>query len=386
MKDGCQNGTRRPTRREALRAAALLPLLMPGAAAGGAAWQNGAGDRLRGRRFLSDLSPWNRRVSDRARLRPVAGIGSAEAGLTSWSDAAASVAIHFAKPADPLVPVLFHPDTWRGVADGKWRRTGNPAAVEHEILRDARSRLEFPANPYSTQVAGRTWNGVPSGLPSSYRRAETDAPVRARVPREAEPATDWDGHTAIVQPDGRALELYAPIRLSSGEWVSQMYSFTDAACDLGIGWENGRRASMIQNYAGVLRMLDLERGRIDHALAILAPARFLRPAFEPPALAFDSDSSDYRGVLPMGAQLVLPRNRAPATHTVLGSMLAEAARVYGMILVDRGGGGFSIVTERSAEFARVTSRTPALQNDLQEIMRHAVALAPLETPRSVKAQ
>lgn len=65
---------------------------------------------------------------------------------------------------------------------------------------------------------------------------------------------------------------------------------------------------MIQSYAGVVRDIDLERGHIDHAIAVIAPAAVLKPAFVFPALAFDSDSSPYRGTLPMGTRLALPRD------------------------------------------------------------------------------
>lgn len=319
----------------------------------------------RQRRFLSDASPWNQRLGDGVVLTgvPGGGLGRYPSDLTSWHPHGANVAIHFATGADPLVAVRWIPDTWMPVADGTWSRSGNPPAVEAAIRAAARDVNAYQGNPYSTQRPELRWNTTPSGLPAHFarwRQPEGQGPLTVRVPAGARPPTDGDGFTVVVQPDGRALEMYGAVLLSSGDWVSQMFSFTDALGGLGVGAENGRRASMVPSYAGVVTDADVAAGRIDHALALLVPATLLGPAFTGPALAFDSEPN-YTSALPMGARLALPPALGPdpaaalGLRTQLGRMLAQAARDYGMYAVDRGGEGISIVVQDRP-------RTPVLRN------------------------
>ncbi len=334
---------------------------------------------LRRHRFFSDDSPWNSKLGGQADLGVAPGVQGVDVGLTSWSPSWGSVVIHFASATDPLVPVLFLPETWKPVAQGTWRRSGNPRAIEEQILRQASPRLRYPGNPYSTQVAGRYWNSRPTGLPANFQSAPTGAQVWARIPRDAEPAPDWDGMTVVMQPDGIALEFYAPIKLSSGQWVSEMYSFTDALAGMGSGFEGGRRASMVPCYAGVIREVDLRQGRIDHALAAQAPPSMLTTAYVFPAIAFDSNSSIYRGTLPLGTRLMSPAASVagrPAPRTALGRLIAEAAETYGIFIVDTGGNGMTLVTEAGQSVSDMTRYEPDLQEDLANIVRR-VRVAPL---------
>jgi hypothetical protein len=213
------------------------------------------------------------------------------------------------------------------------------------------------------------------------------AQVGAHIPRAEEPAPDWDGLTVIVQPDAIALEFYAPIKLNSGEWVSEMYSFTDALVGGGTGFEGGRRASMVPCYAGAIREMDLRRGRIDHALAATAPPSMLTAAYVYPAIAFDSNNSLYRGTLPMGTRLRSPAASAQgrsAPRTALGRLIAEAAETYGIFVVDTGGGGMTIVTEAGSFVATMTRYEPDLQRDLADIVAFASVVLP--SVRSAQAQ
>lgn len=336
---------------------------------------------LQRHRFFSDDSPWNTRLEEQSALNPAPGVRDLDGGLTSWSPTWGSVVIHFAEETDPFVPVLFHPETWKPVANGSWRRSGNSRPVEEQILKEASPCLRYPGNPYSTQVAGRGWNSTPTGLPADFRRAPTGSQVWAHIPCAAEPASDWDGFTVVVQPDGIALEFYAPVKLSSGEWVSEMYSFTDALVGEGIGSDGGRRASMIPCYAGAIREMDLRRGRIDHALAVAAPPSILTAAFVYPAITFDSNSSIYGGTLPMGTRLMLPA----ASHsgrltgrTALGRIIAEAAETYGIFIVDTGGNGMTFFTDAGTAVAEMTRPDPDLRLDLASIVHRAcVAAAPI---------
>jgi len=219
-------------------------------------------------------------------------------------------------------------------------------------LSTAEASFPYPGNYYSTQVAGRTWNTWPSGLPQADAYITTaglfdDDGMFARIPWDAIPSPDGDGHMVVIQPDGRALELYATIVLSTGEIVSSMFSFTNPSGS-GTGREHGRRASMLPSYGGILRSAELANGEIDHAMVLLAPPAMLSTSFAEPALAFDSDPSDYAGALPMGARLAIPPEvdiDGLGLRTSLGAMIATAAKTYGFYIGDRGGRGWTIVTE-----------------------------------------
>ncbi|MCB4825183.1 calcium-binding protein [Roseicella aerolata] len=329
-------------------------------------------------RFLSDASPWNTTIATGATYTPIPVLAKYAAdhavALTSWRSDWPSIAIHYAEPTDPLVTVRWIPDTWMPVADGTWLRWGNGPTVDATILAKSQDINAYPANPYSTQRADLTWNSKPSGLPAEYD-GWSQAPgevLYARVPVGARPPADSDGFTVIVQPDGRALELYSPIVLGDGTWVSQMYSFTNALGGLGIGAENGRRASMVSSYAGVITDLDLARGSIDHALALMVPAAMLTTAFTGPALAFDS-KPNYTGSYAMGSHLALPSDldlTSLGLGTGFGKMVAAAAQAYGMYIVDRGGSGILIAAQMEPDSGALSQYSWAVQQDLNTILRN----------------
>lgn len=330
-------------------------------------------------RLLAAHSPWNTPIARGARYVEVPGLADLGVGLTSWDEAWGSVGLHQARPRDPLVEIRWVADTWLPVAEGRWKRFGNPARVEAEILAASRSANPWPANPYSTQDAAIPYGGegrLPQGPGGAARHAA--GPLRVRAPAVALPSPDSDGHAVLIQPDGMALELYSAIVLSSGVWVSSMYGFTDAVNGLGVGEENGRRASLIPSYAGVLRHAELASGAVAHALNLVVPAGLLTTEFVPPALAFDT-APGYSGTLPMGARLALPPGTDLAglgLRTRLGAMLAPVLRDHGAIVTDRGGGGISVVTEFVRGSEPLSRRGEAEWGDLRLLFRRMRRVLP----------
>jgi hypothetical protein len=330
---------------------------------------------LQTHRFFSSSSPWNTHLPKTEKLVATPGIASYATGLTSWVPEYGNVAIIYAHQSDPLVEVEYNSNAWNNVANGTWARYGNSPSIEQQILATSSPIVPFPGNPYSTQVAGLYWQSTPSGLPTSYAAWHQTEPLYMHVPVDAKPPSGWDGNTAIIQPDGTAVEMYAPIKLSNGTWVGMMYSVTNALTGQGVGAENGRTASMIENYAGVLRDTDVTSGSIDHALAITVPASMLAKAFTGPALAFDSNSSNYSGTLPMGSHLALPLRLPLASlglESALGLEIAKAAQSYGMFIVDQGGGGINVVTQDAPKTAALTTWSWAEQHDLDLIFKNAM--------------
>lgn len=333
-------------------------------------------------RFFADDSPWNTKIAAGATYTAAPELATyankyADA-LTSWDPDYPSVAIYYAKATDPVVQVRWIGDTWSPIADGEWQRWGNSAAVDNQILSQSQATNSYPANPYSTQVADRVWNSNPSGLPSSYDRwSQTPGQVLTiHAPAGAHPASDGDGYTVIVQPDGTALEMYSPIVLGNGTWVSEMYSFTDALHGMGVGAENGRRASMVESYAGAITDMDMAKGSIDHALAINVPAAMLKTAFTGPALAFDSQPN-YTGKYAMGTHFALPANLdlgSLGLDTHLGQMIADAAQQYGFYIVDRGGDGITVATQYAPSSAELADYDWGTHQDLSAVLSHAAVV------------
>src|ERR1700681_2206116 len=112
------------------------------------------------------------------------------------------------------------------------------------------------------------------------------------------------------------------------------------------GASNGRRASMVPSFAGLIRDGEISAGHIPHALAAMAPRSILQASAVWPAAAFDR-SSNYTGTLSMGSLLAIP---ATIDLTQLGLspqglVIAHAAQDYGVYVVDSGGGGFTFLAE-----------------------------------------
>lgn len=332
--------------------------------------------------FFSDASPWNTQVPAGARYQEVAGLdGLADrhaVGLASWDPTYQSVAIHYASPGDPLVEIRWMADTWSPVNGGGVKRSGNGAAVDAALRAQSQDINPFPMNPYSTQHAGKAWNSGGGVDTTAYDEWAQSAPLRVHVPAGALPPPDGDGLMVVVQPDGRALELYSPIRLGDGALVSEMFSLTDSVNGLGTGAENGRRASMVPAYAGAITDQDMQAGAIGHALAVNVPASMLATGYTGPALAFDSDDG-YSGALPMGSRLAIPAGLDLAglgLQTQLGRMMAEAAQHYGVYVVDRGGGGVTVATQHAPRSGPLAGYSDGVQHDLEAIFHAAQLVQP----------
>jgi len=329
-------------------------------------------------RLLEAGSPWTTPVVPPADGTAPA-LGLVAAGFDSWvrSDGW-SVPFHLATAADPLQTLLYNPDAWSRVASGEWRRSGNGAAVEAAIRATSRSVFPYRGNVYSS-TSTTSWQ-----LPADFNGLHGIPPATLRFHLGAAmvPAPGWDGHLAVMQPDGRVLETYAAIRLSDGTLVALSYSVTHPR-HKGDGWENGQTASMLPVYLGLLDAASLEAGRIGHALAVTVPARLLAPTAAYPAFAFDrsalTEHPPYAGTLPMGARLVLPVDADPPSlglATPEGLVIADAARRHGFIVVDRGGEGLSVRVRRNPARPnpRLTEWDPLLQDDLNRIVGRLVVL------------
>lgn len=296
---------------------------------------------LQSHNFFAANSPWNTPIKPGATYSTVPGMTTMQDTLVSWVPNGATTAIYYAQNSDPVVEVFQNMNAWSSVANGSWLCYGNSASAEQQIMAGSAAINPMHYNPYSTQVDGGGWYDITSGI-TPYNQT---TPLYFHCPAWALPSNNSDGQTVIIQPDGSAVELDSPIRLSNGNWVAIMFSETNALSGQGTGADNGRHAAEVPNYAGTIRDTDIQQGAINHAMAFLAAPSMMAAQYVNVAAAYDNGNNNYSGSLPMGALLALPSNTDLASmslQTTFGKEVAQAAKTYGMYLVDQGGTGVSI--------------------------------------------
>ncbi|HEX3693482.1 MAG TPA: hypothetical protein VHU13_09080 [Solirubrobacteraceae bacterium] len=189
----------------------------------------------------------------------------------------------------------------------------------------------------STNPLQSAWNSVP-------------------LPANAVPAKGTDKHLVIWQPStDKMWEFwgfeYGSTGAPQAQWGGAMENvqqnagvYNTSAWQRPIAnaaaWEAdvnswGASATSLPVVAGLITLEDLQRGRIDHALAIAVP-NTRATVYASPAQRTDGNSSE-PSALPEGAHLRLDPNLDLAAlhlpHIVL--MLAEAAQRYGIVVRDR---------------------------------------------------
>jgi hypothetical protein len=297
-------------------------------------------------RFFSATSAWNVAIpSSGATWSASLATPNALAGLDTWdSKNTWTNPFYTASAATPCqLPLLYNSNAWYKVYTGEWLRSGNSSTVEKAILDS--SSVDFPhtGNVFSS-ISTTSWT-----LPPSYNKTINPSPPPAKFcfSKDMLPAPGPDGDRAVLQPNNKVLETYSTIVLSTGQVVALSYAVTDPS-SRGDGWQNGQGASMLPHYAGRIYDDEIASG-INHAIAVTIPPKFLTARIVYPAYAFDRDATrsdpPYSGVLPMGSRLALPPSVSIASlklSTREGVAIANAARRFGFIVVDRGGSGVTL--------------------------------------------
>ncbi len=306
-------------------------------------------------------------VGSAAHYAPVPGLAGLGAGLNFNGRWTSSVVV--ATQADPTVHVLVNAtwptSNWMFLTHGK-PNCGNTPADDAQILSLVHANPKpFPANPWST-LSDVEAHQI---LPATYHDAHDHFRPMVHAKAGACPSPDTDGLMAVFQPDGWVLDIYASIILSNGDIVGDgLASFIDARGD-GTGWWNGRRASMIPSFAGLIRNGELAHGKIPHALAATISTSVLTRQAVWPAYAFDRHADAYAGTLPMGALLAIPTDIDLGTLGLspTGFVLAKAAQDYGVYIVDStNGAGMTIMAELNDPDIRWTG----WQNDVAAVVHH----------------
>jgi len=321
--------------------------------------------------IFSPSSAWNLQIPATAGWGTRAATPNMTAGLDTWNAGNYwTIPYYTSTGANPLQPLLYNAGAWYYVSTGTWLRSGNSAAVEQAILASSSNVFPYPGNVFSS-ISISQWI-----LPTSYNKTVNppNPPAQFHFNANMLPPADTDGHMAVAQPNGSVVETYATIVLSSGQVVALAYAITSPT-GLGDGWQNGQTASMLPSYAGLINDDEIIAG-IEHAMAITLPAQNLAAQIAYPAYAFDRNAMTatppYGGAIPMGGRLALPPSVTVSSlglYTAEGKAIATAAKTYGFIVVDRGGGGITLRVRpnNSAQDPLLHAWNPQLQYDLNAI-------------------
>jgi hypothetical protein len=182
------------------------------------------------------------------------------------------------------------------------------------------------------------------------------------------------GYQLVDQPGG---EYHYSIYRADGVTVDEYYRYghtnqnamvTDALGDgVGVGWDT---ATQLSQLGGLIRVWDLQRGVIAHALQLGAAATILNSTAVWPAKSVDAYAKSNTGFLPYGSLLAIPKDAAmPAGLSPVGEMIWTALRDYGGYIADaqgQVGGPTESFTSLRAE-AAADGLVAALQPDLSKI-------------------
>ena len=180
----------------------------------------------------------------------------------------------------------------------------------------------------------------------------------------------YEGHVSIIRGDGVTADewyqYYNPSNPNRNSSVTNLRGdglHTNAGP--GTGPVHQQRASQVSQLGGLIRLADLNRGVIPHALSIALPNVTLRSGWVWPAFGQDGDgASAYTGFVPMGSLIAIPSGvPMPAGLSPAGQMIWTALRNYGAYVVDRTSPSSVLVAEAAAQGAV----SPAI-GDLSRIM------------------
>ena len=180
--------------------------------------------------------------------------------------------------------------------------------------------------------------------PDSLRKE----PVRiARWPLSVLPASESDGHADIVDAQERIVHSFWQLKREKQRWTATQYAWTRLD---GRGWGDpahpfqGSRAAGVPTMAGLIRKWEVNDGEptYRHALAmsLAGDALSREPSYVYPATSADRDAdTTYKGKIPMGALLMLPKDFDLKTvRDKRVRKIAATLQQYGGYVVDRNDG------------------------------------------------
>jgi hypothetical protein len=185
------------------------------------------------------------------------------------------------------------------------------------------------------------------GLDNRFSAASLrSAFAKVPLPPGAYPSGGTDGHLVVWQPSSdRLWEFWRFVRTPEGPRASWGGAMREASANPGVygpeAWPGatpwwGASASSLSIAGGLIRLEDLQRGEINHALAISIPG-VRAGVYASPAQRSDGKSTNPLS-LPEGAHMRLDPNLDIAALRLppITRLIAEAAQRYGIFVRDGG--------------------------------------------------
>jgi hypothetical protein len=168
------------------------------------------------------------------------------------------------------------------------------------------------------------------------------------IPDGARPHSGSDGAMVVVDPAGATVYEFWQARPGESGWSASFGAINDL---WGSGWGGSSTGSGASRLGGVIRLAEIDRGEIPHALA-LQTSNACPDAFRAPAVKTDGNSR--RGdCIPEGARVQLDPTLDLSTLGLPPGQLAVAAAMqrYGGYIVDIGGAPLSVSFELAPDAA-----------------------------------
>lgn len=268
-------------------------------------------------------------------------------------------------------PAELTPQSWR---DGTWRPYAGDSPFNTPIPADARrhpdsdriiARLTGFGAPEPVEVgtAGTEFDfshpvyvstpGDPRFTLECYETAFGDCPIEGhviRIPDAARPAAGGDAHLTVLDPrSGWEYDLYK-VRSKPRGGGRLVFRFGGRTRLDGPGVGSAATAAGFGSAAGIVRGAELEGGRIEHALFLVATCVGAEPVA--PATGNGRRCSQIGkpmdGAPPMGARIRLrmsPEEIARVPGTPAKRAILRAMARYGMYLGDTGTASWSVQLE-----------------------------------------
>lgn len=169
---------------------------------------------------------------------------------------------------------------------------------------------------------------------------KTGQNVSMRAPSNLAPANNnTDYNAQVVSLSGIVYDIYQLTINSTGNATASGIR-TSSATGPGFGLNNGHRAAHFPWAAGCVTLDDWNNGIIPHALVVALGGDDLRSPLRRPAYGEDAGGySTTNGGLQQGTLLgIRPSTPKPSGMSVIGSLMWDAHRDYGVYVGDRTGG------------------------------------------------
>jgi hypothetical protein len=249
---------------------------------------------------------------------------------------------------------LFSPNSVWNRPDVGSQPLGDPRLAQ-EFTQEAESELKQQIGPWiqtntsstPVYVVGPEQRCVPVRLDvtQAYGRTLSRAFARVPLPYNARPAAGSDEHLTVIQPSTNSMWEFWRMRREGDQWhaawggamhdVSANPGYYTAGSWPGARSYWGSTATSLPVVAGTMTVGELERGQINHALAVSLPnAR--KGVFAFPAQRTDGTLTSSVAI-PEGAMFRLdPKLDLKSLHLPrVVDIMAQAAQRYGIIVRDK---------------------------------------------------